>query len=287
MSQMVSVLAALGASASASVAAALQARSARRAADPQQGAVNGLLRFARSQLARRLWWGSLAVQGIGLGLHAVALRTGALTVVQALMASAVVLALPLNHLLSRTRVTPRELSWAALLAAGLAGFLISSATRRSTGPAPSSTAVVIAALVAVAAIASCIARARHQGHVEAAALLGTAAAVAFAAEAASLQRVAGLSSAGWAAILTSFATYTLVVAGAAGVFLTQLAYRAGPMAAALPAIILVNPLVSGVFGVVVQHDTFRHSPAAIILEALTLGMLLVGALQLTRHPSPG
>jgi drug/metabolite transporter (DMT)-like permease len=241
--------------------------------------------FARSQLSRGLWWGSLLVQALGFALHAVALSAGALTLVQPLMASSVVLALPLNHLMSRTRVVARELVGAAAMAVGLTGFLLSSAARpveASTSPY----AGAAAALLAVGAVATCVTAARRTGRATAATLLGAAAAVAFAVEAALLRLVAGRVLAGSFAITTYFEAAGLALAGVAGVALTQLAYRIGPMSSALPAIILVNPLLSVVYGVTVQHDTFRHTPEALTVAALSCGVLLIGAAVLTRQPDP-
>jgi drug/metabolite transporter (DMT)-like permease len=284
VSQTVSVLAALGASGSAVVAATLQARSAGDLAKPNTGAVDGLMLFARSQLSRGLWWGSLLVQALGFALHAAALSAGALTLVQPLMASSVVLALPLNHLINRTRVVARELVAAAALAVGLSGFLISSAAR----PVGASTSPygAVAVLLAVGAIAACVAAARRTGRATAATLLGAAAAVAFAVEAALLQLVAGRVLAGSFPITTYFEAGGLALAGVAGVALTQLAYRIGPMSSALPAILLVNPLLSVVYGVTVQHDTFRHTPEALTVAALSCGVLVIGAVVLTRQPEP-
>lgn len=282
MTTTVSVAAALGASASAAVAAALQARSAGHQREQHTGAVDGLTRFARQQLTRGLWWVALVVQAIGFALHGLALSAGALTLVQPLMASAIVLALPLNHSLNRTRVTLGELVGAGLLSVGLSGLLVASAAGQPAVGGSSGRGSVAAALVAALLIVGCIGWARWSGSLRAAALLGTAAATAFAAEAALLQDVVGtLSTDPWA-VLTRPACYGLVVAGVAGVALTQLAYRAGPMAAALPAIVTVNPLLSVLYGAVVLHDPFHHSPGAVGVELLCFGLLVAGALALTR-----
>jgi len=287
MSQGLAVGASLGAATCAALAAALQSRSAGGAAGETADPVGGLARFARAQLGRRLWWFALLVQVTGFVLHALALNIGALTLVQPLMASAVVLAIPLNHYLRRTAVTTRELGWAVLIAAGLSAFLVSSSADRSTEVTGQGAGGSVAALLAVVLIAGCVAAARRGGRVWAAALLGIAAATAFTAEAALLQVSVTTAVAAPARLLTSTSTYGLVLAGLAGVALTQLAYRAGPMSAALPAIVTVNPLLSVGYGVLVRHDTFRHTPLAIAVEIVSLVLLTAGAFALTRHPEEG
>jgi hypothetical protein len=286
MSVTTAVASALGASACAAVAAALQSRSAREQRHKVQRPTEGVLDFARSQLTRRLWWGALLVQATGLVLHALALSAGSLTLVQPLLASAVILALPVNHYLSRTAVTRRELLWAGLLAVGLSGFLLTSGAGRAVTVSSSAPGAAVAVSIGVVAIIGCVVGARYAEQGLAAALLGAAAGTAFAAEAALLQVVSTTALTQPSALLGSAATYGVLVAGFAGVLLTQLAYRAGPMAAALPAIVTINPLVSVAYGVLVQHEPFRQSGAALVGEILGLVALCVGAVMLTRVARP-
>ncbi|MFF7214657.1 hypothetical protein ACFZAU_29645 [Streptomyces sp. NPDC008238] len=75
----------------------------------------------------RLWTLALVLQAAGAGLHAVALRYGSLTVVQALGALTLVLALPLHAAVGRRRVRPREWRGAALTVLGLVALLLSTA----------------------------------------------------------------------------------------------------------------------------------------------------------------
>jgi hypothetical protein len=283
MSSTVAVAAALAAAACGALAAALQARCARQAREPLLGPTQGLLRFARTQLARGLWWVALAVQAAGLAFHAGALSQGALTLVQPLLATTVVLALPLNHWLNRTSVTFRELLWAVLLAAGLTAFLLEAAPGQPSAQLPSQQAAGVAAALGVAAIAGCVVAARRSGQALAAACLGAASGIAFSGEAAYLQVTTSIAGTAPATLLSSPVCYAVVVAGFAGVALTQLAYRAGPMSAALPAIITLNPLVSIVVGVALRHESVRHSPGAVVIETVSFAVLCLAVAKLTRH----
>jgi drug/metabolite transporter (DMT)-like permease len=283
LSSFVAIAAALGAAASGALAAALQARCARQAREPLLGPTEGLLRFARTQLARGLWWVAFAIQAAGLAFHAGALSQGALSLVQPLLAATVVLALPLNHWLNGTSVTFRELLWAALLAVGLTAFLLDSAPSQPSGRLPSHQAAGVAAAAGLAAIAGCVVVARRSGPALAAACLGAASGIAFSGEAACLQVATTVVGSGPLALLSSPACYAVLAAGFAGVALTQLAYRAGPMSAALPAIITLNPLVSIVVGVAVLHETVRHTPGAVLIEIGSFAVLCFAVTKLTRH----
>lgn len=278
--QTVAILTALGASVCAATAAALQSRSAHDAREPVTGPTDGLLRFAASQLTRRLWWGSLLVQACGFILHGTALHTGALSLVQPLMASAVVLALPLNHYLNGIAVSGRELLWGAVLATGLTGFLLTSAAGRPAARPATGNGAVTAIVVGLVLITGCFLAARGRNPRPAAALLGGGAAIAFTAEAAFLQTATGILTEP-SHVLTSGASYGVAIAGVVGVGLTQLAYRAGPMSAALSTIITVNPLLSIILGLAIQHESFRHTPTAIIGETLTFAVLCLGAIALS------
>lgn len=282
MSQLTVVLAALGAAGAAATAAALQFRTARAARKPAELPTGGLLRFAQNQLGSRVWWTAAGVQVVALVLHATALQGGALTLVQPLMATTVVLALPINHFLNSVPVSRRQLGWAVLLAAALTGFLLISGAS-SPPPNPGGNRVVVAIALGVVLIVGCVLASRHASGTRAAVLLGTASAVGFTGEAAFLQSSARTAVLAPAELVTSLATYGVVIAGITGVAFTQLAYRSGPMSAALPAIVTVNPLLSIVVGVAVQREQFRHTTWAVVAEVATFAVLCVAAFALARE----
>ena len=60
--------------------------------------------------------------------------------------------------------------------------------------------------------------------------------------------------------LTSWQLYTVVVVGAIGLFLSQLAFQAGPLTASLPAMATVDPLLSIVVGVLVYDEHIHRGP---------------------------
>ena len=84
-------------------------------------------------MTRPAWIAGLLTAGVGLVLHAVALAHGQLAVVQPLLVSGMLFALPVSALLERRRPSGVEWLWALILVAGLAAFLV--AARPSAGPA--------------------------------------------------------------------------------------------------------------------------------------------------------
>jgi hypothetical protein len=86
------------------------------------------------------------------------------------------------------------------------------------------------------------------------------------------------------AVVGQWQLYALVLAGATGVALTQLAYRAGPLSASLPAMNCVNPLVSVLIGVAVFDEHFRTGLLASSAEFVALATMTVATVLLSRRP---
>jgi len=285
MTALLAILLAMGEAACTALAASLQHKTATRSgvAAPTPKPTGKLAAFARHQLRQRLWWIAQSVQAGSLVLHAAALQFGPLTLVQPMLATVVVLALPLNHHLNRSRITRAEMLWAALVAASLASFLLVAAPSRATEQAATHR-VVIAAIAVAAAVGVCVLIAQKLSPRMAALTLGSASGLAFSMEALLLQAATKALLHHPLTALTDPRSYGMVVAGAAGVALTQLAYRAGPISAALPAMITLNPLGSVVLGVLVNGDQIRNSPLALTAEVASFAGLAIAVGALSRFP---
>lgn len=279
--------AALCAAAAFAVAIPLEHRSADRA--PDAGGLNaGRLRaFVVATVTDGWWLTAMALNVVGFALHAYALHAGALAVVQPLLVSSVLFALPVHHRMRRERVRPVEVVWAALLVTGLAGFLLVATAGVPTGNAPADRGPAIAAGVLVAvATATLVLTARRAGGGTAAALLGIATGALFAVTASLIKVCTGLLARGPLHLLTGWQLYALAAAGALGILLNQLAYQSGPLSASLPAITVVDPLLAILLGVVVFDERLRHGPAAIAGEVLFLGLLATAGVALSRLERP-
>jgi hypothetical protein len=271
-------LAAVSAAALFAVAAALQHRSAGLVTATGRGAAG----LAPRTLRHPLWIAGAVASAAGFGLHALALRDGPLTLVQPLLVTGVIFALPLRQVLERRRPRYAELGWAAALALGLAVFILVSTPAAGAGQAADPEPAVIGmALIALSIPGCCIAGRRATGS-RAAAALGTAAGLAFAAAAGLLKETVQVAGRGAGGLLTTWPGYALIVAGGIGLLLNQAAYRAGPLRASLPAITTVNPIVSLVIGVAVFDERFRSGAPYLAGEVLGLVLIAVAAVGLTR-----
>jgi drug/metabolite transporter (DMT)-like permease len=238
--------------------------------------------FVTRTLRHPLWIVGSVANLAGLGLHAVALRDGPLTLVQPLLVIGVIFTLPLRQVLEHRRPGRAEIGWAVALTLGLALFLVLATPAdgpvQGADPAPM---WVCAAAIALA-IASCLVAGRRTTATARAMMLGLAAGLLFAVAAALLKETTSVLSHGAAALFTTWPGYSLVAVGGAGLLLSQLAYRAGPLSVSLPAITAVNPIVSVIIGVAVFDEPFRTAPGYLLGEVLGLALMAVAAVGLTR-----
>ena len=218
-------------------------------------------------------------------LHAVALHEGDLTLVQPLLVTVILFVLPASRAVAGIPITPGEYGWATLLLLGLAAFFVaarpSSQTKTGLDAGPAVLAVVIGGL----AVLLCVTLARRRSGSPAAAFFGAAAGIAFAGVAALVKVATDLLAQGPGVVLASWQLYALIGVGAAAVALNQLAYRAGPLSACLPALNSVNPIASVLIGTAVFDERIRTGLAASVIEGLALTAVTVSVVTLSRRRS--
>lgn len=237
-----------------------------------------------AHLARRpLWLLGQALGTVALVWHALALSNGPIALVQPLVISGIVLAVPVRAAISRALPGRREVVAVLLAAAGLATFLIASAPTkgRSAGLGPLPLLMVLG-LLAVAGAAMLASR-KIVDPTARASLLGAASGTLFALVAVTMKMgLSELASGGLAAVVRSWPAYLLVVAGLGGVMGNQIAYRSARLSSSMPVLNIVDCLLALVFGYVVFHEVPRHSPSALVLESLALAAMLTGLWILAR-----
>jgi hypothetical protein len=285
----IAVISALAAAAFFAAGSALQHHSA-GAIPPFTGfRPRGLGRFAWDTLRHPSWLAGTGADIFGLGFHALALNQGPLTLVQPVLVTGVIFALPLRAALDRRPPATGEMIMAAALAAGLILFLV-SATPGSPAVAPADhTPVVVTIVVVAVTMAICAGTGRRLHGSAAAAVLGVGAGVSFAATAAALKGSTDALSHGLTALFTGWPLYLLIAAGSIGLLLNQLAFSSGPLRSSLPAITTLDPLASLVIGVVVYDEQLRTGPLPVAGAALGLIVVVAATLALTRsgaEPSP-
>lgn len=278
MSPVLVGLVAIGAAGCFAVSNALQHHAASQA--PRSRAIRATLLW--QLLHRPVWLAGIAADLIGVGLHALALHTGALTLVQPLLVSALLLALPISRLVTGRRITLADYGWASLVVGGLSMFLL---TAHPTGghSAASGTMLITGLASAAALCAVAIAAAQRRGCTHRAALLGVATGVACGMVAALTKQVTTLALAGLPTLLTTWPVYALLAVGAVSLLLGQAAYQAGPLTASLPAITIVDPIVAIGLGLLGFGEALAAGPALLAVAAAGFVTMTVGVVALARR----
>ena len=277
---------ALGAAVLYGAGAALQQRQA--AAAPSQAAGRPRLLLL---LARRPWWllGMAAELG-GFAAHAIALRTGSLTIVQMLVASSLLFSVATVRVWSGRRLG--WTAWAAVLAiiAGLASFVaVASPASGHAGVAPGSgpaglAAGCLAACAVPLAVVGLAASGRRR-----AVVLAVAAGLADAGVAVVTMAFSHAVGGGLTAMAGSWATYALMLGGPCSLLLTQTAYQAGRPMITLPVTNVVTPVASLAAGSLLLGESARLGLLSGTVAALAVLSTLAGLVVLARLTtgSPG
>ena len=217
-----------------------------------------------------LWWGGTAAAIAGFAFQALALAYGSLLLVQPILVSALLFALPLSARLARRRVTRGEWMWALVLTASLAVFVVLAKT--SAGDYEASVPLTaIVAVVCTAAVAACVIVAIRNPGWRRAVLLAVAVGVLFGVVAMLTKLVMHmLTHDGARAVLTTPAPYLLIVIGIIAVLLQQSAFHAGSLQTSVPTMLVLEPVVAVVLGAVVlgEHMTVNGVKAVAITIAL-------------------
>lgn len=228
-----------------------------------------LLRLFRN----RLWLSGWIPDTAGVVFQVLALRSGALAVVQPIMASGLFMAVLIEAVIAGQRVARRDLLAVAVGVVGLTAFLLLADVRAGvTRPAP--TAWTVAMSCAVAAITACVLAARRRHGAVRGALLGVASGVAYSFAAALVKDLAGGSPGSLLSAVVSWRSAALIVAVAIGLILNQAAFQHGRLAAPLTALTLTDPVVSVLVAITVFRETLSDEPIRIVglvLAAVTVG----------------
>jgi len=254
------------------VAAALFALAAvlqQRAASSEPAGAGLLLRLVR----RPLWLAGIAVDGLGFLCHAAALGAGRLVVVQPVLSTSLIFALPLGAALAGRRVTRREMGAAVVAICGLAGFLVlADPTGGRDDARPTTWLAAISVVALVCAGASALAR--DAPPARRAVLLALAAGTLFALNAGLIKATVERLDEGVVHVLADWHVWAVAAVGYAATSFAQSSLQTGALGPSLATQAAVEPLAGVLVGVLVLgeriHESAAMSVAAIGCVAITL-----------------
>jgi drug/metabolite transporter (DMT)-like permease len=229
-------------------------------------------------LAKQKWWllGTLALL-CGYALQAVALANGRLAVIQPLLVTTIVFALPLGYLLTDQAIRRREIVGAAVVVLGLAVFTGVGEAAEGKDNAPASEWAI--AVLVFGAIAAALLLAGGRGSiVRKAALYGASAGVLFGLSAALCKpTVEILGDDGLAGVLESWELYAFAAAGILAFVIQQVSLATGKLAASVATVSVCNPIVGIVIGTLLLDERLAEPAWHKVIAYSALGVALVGA----------
>ncbi|MEE2034374.1 DMT family transporter [Rhodococcus chondri] len=220
------------------------------------------------------WWMGVLGDGGGYLLQVAALALGAVLVVQPLLVSSLLFALPMSAALTGQRITRRTWLLALALCAALVVFLVvGDPTERELDAAARQWALPLGLILGLTAVTVLTAAAGSRPH---------AAGILFGVTVAFTKHVTDLFTHGVVAVLGSWQTWALLVAGITGAYLQQRAFQAGPLAASLPALTIGEPLAAVFLCMTVLGERLQVHGLGLVVVAAAVAVMLTTTVALSR-----
>ncbi|ABG99008.1 conserved hypothetical protein [Rhodococcus jostii RHA1] len=228
------------------------------------------------------WWAGFVGDGGGYAMQAVALALGSVLVVQPLLVTALLFALPLSAKFSGYRLSRTTWALAVALAVALAIFLVIGDPTEGNIDAPFREWVLpLGILLAVVAVAAAAGISKIDPGWRAL-LLGGAGGILYGVAVAFTKYVVELVPRGLWAVLSSWQAWALVAAGLVGVYLQQRGFQVGPLSASLPALTIAEPLAAVFLGMTVLDERLRVAGPGLVVVGCAVAVMLVATIGLSR-----
>ncbi|MFL6086184.1 MAG: DMT family transporter [Mycobacterium sp.] len=278
----IAALLALGAAFFIAIGDVIHQRSAHEVTDEPVSHVDLFMRLLRDGQ----WWLGSLVSAAGFGLQAAALGFGSVLLVQAVLVTSLLFALPISARLSHRRVTRCEWTWAALLAAAVAVIVtVGNPTAGHSRASLETWTAVIAVLGP--ALVLCVVGARIWSGSVSAMLLALVSGALWGVFAVLTKGVVDRLDDGLLALLRTPELYVWALVAIAGTAWQQSSFRAGSLTASLPTMTVTEPVVGSVLGIVVLGETLRPGDAGWLTLIVAVAIMVVATAALARGEAAG
>ena len=267
----IAALLALGAAFFIAIGDVIHQRSAHEVTDEPVSHIGLFTRLLRD----RQWWLGSLVAAAGFALQAAALGLGSVLLVQALLVTSLLFALPINARLTHRRVSRWEWTWAALLAASVAVIVLVGNPTAGHSRASLDTWIAVAVVMGPALVL-CVLGARVWSGATSAVVLAVVSGALWALFAVLTKGVVDRLDDGIWALLRTPELYAWALVAIAGTAWQQSSFRAGSLTASLPTMTVAEPVVASVLGIVVLGETLRPGDAGWFTLVVAV-VVMVGA----------
>jgi drug/metabolite transporter (DMT)-like permease len=278
----IAALLALGAAFFIAIGDVIHQRSAHEVTDEPVSHTELFMRLLRDGQ----WWLGSGVAAAGFALQAAALGLGSVLLVQAMLVTSLLFALPINARLSHRPVTRWEWTWAALLAAAVA--IIVTVGNPTAGHSRASLETWTAVIAVLGpALVLCVVGARIWSGPVSAVLLALVSGALWGVFAVLTKGVVDRLDDGLWALLRTPELYVWALVGVAGTAWQQSSFRAGSLTASLPTMTVAEPVVGSALGIVVLGETLRPGDAGWLTLIIAMAVMVVSTVALARGEAAG
>jgi drug/metabolite transporter (DMT)-like permease len=233
-----------------------------------------------------LWWAGTLAAAAGYVFQALALAHGSLLLVQPLLVSSLLFALPLSARLCHQRINAAEWGWAMLLTAALAVFVLVGQPREGHNRPPIP-AWTLALAITVPVVLACLLVARRAVGRMRAMLLAVAVAVllgmiAVVTKICTHRYAVG----GWRELMSVPAPYVLVALAVTVTVVQNSAFHAGALQASVPIMLVGEPVVAVLLGVVVLGEHLAVRGSAALALVVTIFAMVAATIANGRDQAP-
>lgn len=273
----VAVVLALGAAFFIAVGDVIHQRSAHEVTDEPVGHLELFTRLLRDGR----WWLGSGVSAAGFACQAAALGFGSVLLVQALLVTSLLFALPINARLGGHRVPRVQWLWAALLATAVAVIVTIGNPTEGRSRADLDTWSLVA-VVGVPALVACVLAARFASGAASAVLLALVSGALWGLFAVLTKGVVDRLDDGVWALLRTPELYAWAAVAVLGTAWQQSSFRAGALTASLPTMTVTEPVVGSVLGIVVLGETLRPGDAGWVTLGVAFAAMVIATAALAR-----
>jgi len=252
-----------------------------RAAFAEADTATGHVGLIRALMRRPKWWAGLVGDTGGYVCQAAALGLGSLLLVQPLLVTALLFALPLGAHFANRRVSRADWGAAVLLTVALAVFVVAGNPKAGSAHGSVDDWVIVIAILAPIT-AACVIGAATSNGTRRAALLAISVGILYGTMAVLTKAVVDLLGQGIDQVVSSPETYALIIVGVVGTTLQQSAFSAGALQASLPTMTVLEPAVATVLGISLLGEKIDTDGAGWVLIGAAVACMIAGTLALAR-----
>ena len=214
-------------------------------------------------------------------MQAIALDHGRLAIIQPLLVTTVVFALPLGYFLTAQEIGRREIFGAVLVVIGLAMYALFGDPAGGNENAPNNEWAIALAVIGVVCVAL-YAAARRSGGARQAAFYGIVSGILFGVSACLVKpTLQMLHDGGARGVLSHWEFYGMAIAGVLAFVIQQISLSAGFLATSVATVSVSNPIVSIALGVLLFDERLSRPAWHVVLALCGLGLGMFGAVMIS------